>query len=489
MSDPGPREVRLAIVGAGFGGIGMATALLERGVEDFVVIERGADVGGTWRDNTYPGATCDVPSHLYSFSWALNPDWTRSYSSQAEIWEYLRDVARRRGVYGKCVFGAELLDARWDPDAARWRVRTSEAEYTAGFLVLASGALCEPAIPDVPGLAEFGGPIFHSARWDHDVDVTGSRVAAVGTGASAIQFVPEIAALAAHVDVYQRTPPWVLPRSDRAIGRRERWVYRHVPGAQRVARESIYWGRELLVVGFAKRPAFNALPQRIARRHLHRQVADSALRAQLTPSFRLGCKRVLISNDWYPTLQRPNVELVSAPIQKVERGALRTADGMRHPADVIIFGTGFRVTDPPIAERVLDAAGVSLATHWAAGAAALRGCTVRGFPNLFLIIGPNTGTGHTSMIVMIEAHVTYIVDALATIERDALVAVQPRADAQDQYNADVQRKLAPSVWNTGGCRSWYLNEHGRNTTLWPDFTFRFRRAVRRFDPAEYEALT
>jgi cyclohexanone monooxygenase len=488
LSAPGPRDVRIVIVGAGFAGIGMATALLERGIDDFVVVERGTDVGGTWRDNTYPGATCDVPSHLYSFSWALNPDWTRSFSPQSEIWEYLRSVARDRGVYDKCVFGAELLEARWDADAVRWRVRTTAAEYIARFVVLASGALCDPAIPDLPGLAEFAGPVFHSARWDHDVDVAGKRVAAVGTGASAIQYVPEIASVAAHVDVYQRTAPWVLPRGDRAIGRRERWVYQHVPGAQWVARESIYWGRELLVVGFAKRPALNAIPQRIARRHLNRQVRDPVLRARLTPSFRLGCKRVLISNDWYPTLQRPNVDLISAAIDGVGPDAVRTADGVRHPADVIIFGTGFHVTDPPIADRFLDAGSVSLAKHWERGAAALRGCTVRGFPNLFFIIGPNTGTGHTSMIVMIEAHVSYIVDALATIERDALVAVQPRADAQDRYNDELQRKLIPSVWNSGGCRSWYLNEHGRNTTLWPDFTFRFRRAVRRFDPREYEII-
>jgi cation diffusion facilitator CzcD-associated flavoprotein CzcO len=429
-----------------------------------------------------------VPSHLYSFSWAPNPGWTRSFSSQAEIWEYLRDVARRRGVYGKCVFGAELLEARWEADTSRWRVRTSTGEYAARFLVLASGALCEPAIPEVPGLADFAGPVFHSARWDHGVDLTGKRVAAVGTGASAIQFVPEIASVAGHVDVYQRTPPWVLPRSDRAIGHRERWVYRHVPGAQRVARESIYWGRELLVFGFAKHPALNAVPQRIAWRHLRRQVPDPALRARLTPSFRLGCKRVLISNDWYPTLQRPNVNLVSAALAQVEPDAVRTADGAQYPADVIIFGTGFHVTDPPIADKVLDSGGISLAKHWDAGAAALRGCTVRGFPNLFLIIGPNTGTGHTSMIVMIEAHVTYIVDALARIERDALVAVQPRVDAQHRYNDELQHKLAPSVWNSGGCRSWYLNKHGRNTTLWPDFTFRFRRAVRRFDLNEYEVV-
>jgi cation diffusion facilitator CzcD-associated flavoprotein CzcO len=482
------RDVRVLIVGAGFAGIGMAAALRARGEGDFVVVERGADVGGTWRDNTYPGATCDVPSHLYSFSWALNPNWTRSFSPQPEIWAYLREVARRKDVYSRCVFGTELQTARWDAAAARWSIVTSTGDYTARFLVVATGALSEPATPDLPGLRGFTGATFHSARWNHDLDLTGRRVAVVGTGASAIQFVPRIAPVVAHLDVYQRTPPWVVARTDRAIGGRERWVYQHVPGAQRAARAGIYWGRELLVLGFAKKPALNLVLQRLALRHLRRQVADPALRAALTPSYRFGCKRVLISDDWYPTLQKPNVSLVTEPISAFEPDAVRTDDGMRHPADVLVFGTGFHATDAPIANRICDASGTSLANRWSGGAAAHRGTAVAGFPNLFFIVGPNTGLGHTSMIVMIEAQVSYIGNALAAMENAGLVALEPRAEAQQRYNADVQRKLARSVWNTGACRSWYLNAAGRNTAIWPDFSFRFRRTTRRFDMDEYRTL-
>ncbi|MGI8881238.1 MAG: flavin-containing monooxygenase [Jatrophihabitans sp.] len=483
--DQQPREVLVLVVGAGFAGIAMATALRQRGVHDFVVIERGADVGGTWRDNTYPGAACDVPSHLYSFSWALNPNWSRAFSPQPEIWQYMQDIARRQGVYEHCVFGAELIDAKWDADAARWRVATTQGDFVAQSLVSGAGALCEPANPDIAGLESFAGATFHSSRWNHDIDLTGKRVAVVGTGASAIQFVPEIADKVAHLDVYQRTAPWIIPRNDRAFRKSERWVFRHVPGAQRLMRTGIYWGRELFVLGLAKNPKLTRPAARIGRWHLDRQVEEPALRAKLRPRYTIGCKRILISNDWYPALQKPNVAVVTDAIDSVEPDAVLTSDGLRHEADVIVFATGFHVTDMPIAEHIRDDAGVSLAKHWETGAAAHRGTTVVGFPNLFFIVGPNTGLGHTSMIFMIEAQVNYIDKALQQMADNNLLAIEPQPAAQEKYNADVQRKLSRSVWNTGGCASWYLDAHGRNTSIWPDFTFRFRRETATFDLQEY----
>lgn len=481
-------EVLVVVVGSGFAGIGMAAELRRRGLEDFVVLERATDVGGTWRDNTYPGATCDVPSHLYSFSFAPNPAWTRSFSPQPEIQDYLRTVAREHAVTAKCRFGAQLTAARWDPETARWRIETTGGRFTARFLVLGTGALSEPADPDIPGLADFAGPRFHSARWDHGCDLNGKSVAVIGTGASAVQLVPRIATQAARVYVHQRTAPWIIPRRDRILGRRERWVYAHVPFARRLARAAIYAVRESYVVGFAKNPRFNAPARRVAQRHLDDQVADPGLRARLQPDFAFGCKRVLISSDYYPTLLRPDVELVTEPIAEVRAGSIVTADGSVRAVDVIIQATGFHVTDAPIAAAVFDASGRSLADHWATGMQALRGTTVAGFPNLFFIVGPNTGLGHTSMVYMIESQVAYISDAIRTVLAHGLAGLDPLPQAQAAYNAGVQSRLAGTVWNAGGCRSWYLDAHGRNSTLWPDFTFRFRRATARVDLAEYRAV-
>ena len=467
----------------------MAERLRHDGVEDFAMIERGADVGGTWRDNTYPGAACDVPSHLYSFSFAPNPDWSRSFSPQAEIQAYLRQQARRLGVYDKCLFGAELTRARWDEDAQRWLVRTTAGTFRARVLVSAGGALSEPATPQLPGLAGFAGTTFHSARWDHGHDLSGERVAVIGTGASAVQFVPQIAGRVSRLYVHQRTPAWVIPRRDRRFRPLERWLFRHVPLVQKVAREAIYWGRETNLILFAKAPRLARIGERIGRRHLAAQVADPALRRRLTPRFTFGCKRVLISNDYYPALQRANVELVDAPIAEVRPHCVVTADGRERDVDTIIFATGFHVTDVAVADRIVNGAGQSLAEHWRDGMTALRGSTVAGFPNLFLIVGPNTGLGHTSMIFMIEAHAHYVADAIRQLMTSELSSIQPRRSAEANYNVGLQRQLAPTVWNAGGCRSWYLDAREHNTTLWPDFTFRFRRQTRRVDLDEYDVVS
>jgi cation diffusion facilitator CzcD-associated flavoprotein CzcO len=482
-----PVRTRVVIVGTGFAGLGMAVRLKQAGVDDFVVLERAGEVGGTWRDNTYPGAACDVPSNLYSFSFAPNPDWSRSFSPQAEIQQYLRGVATDFGVRPHIRFHHEVLAADWDETAQRWRVRTNAGDFEADVLISATGALSDPAIPALPGLERFEGTIFHSARWRHDHDLTGRRVAVVGTGASAIQFVPRIQPGVERLTVFQRTPPWILPRWDRSFRRAERWAFRHVPVVQRLARAGIYWGREQMVAGFVVAPKLMRAAERLARRHLARSVPDPALRAKLTPDYRIGCKRILISNDYLPALTRPNVDVVASSLVEVRERTVIAADGSEHEVDTIIFGTGFHVTDIPVADRITGRGGVALKDHWAAGMKAYKGTAIAGFPNLFLLVGPNTGLGHSSQVFMIESQIAYVADAVRHIERTG-GAVEVRNEAESAWDARVQQAMGRTVWTTGGCASWYLDERGRNTTLWPGTTWRFRRQTARFDPAAYRTL-
>jgi cation diffusion facilitator CzcD-associated flavoprotein CzcO len=480
-------DVTVAIVGSGFAGIAMAASLRRAGLTDLVLLERAADLGGTWRDNSYPGAACDVPSHLYSFSFAPNPEWSRSFSPQPEIWAYLRRVADQEGVTGKIRFGEEVIGARWDPAGCLWRVETTSGALTARFLVSATGPLSDPMIPDIPGLASFAGAVFHSAAWDHDHDLAGQNVAVIGTGASAIQFVPQIQRLAGRLTVFQRTPAWIMPRHDRQISGLERWLFRHVRVTQRLARAAIYCGREAYALGFVKKPAIMRAAQHIALRHLRRQVADPDLVARLTPSYVMGCKRVLLSSDYYPALAKPNVSLVTEPIKEIRRDCVLTGDGTAHHADTLIFGTGFHVTDFPFAHRVVGADGVSLASSWSAERArtAFRGTTTARFPNLFVLTGPNTGLGHNSQVFMIEAQVRYVRGAITHARRHGVDRVEVRPEAQDAYDAMVRRKMRGTVWATGGCTSWYLDADGRNLALWPDFTWAYAWRTRRFDPASY----
>jgi cation diffusion facilitator CzcD-associated flavoprotein CzcO len=483
-----PTHVRTVVVGAGFAGLCAAIELDRSGEGDFVVLERGSDVGGTWRDNTYPGAACDVPSQLYSFSFAPNPDWSRSFSPQPEIQAYLRRVAAGSGVLDRIRFDTALEEARWDDDAHLWRVRTTAGTLTADVLVAASGSLSDPRLPDLDGLDSFAGDVFHSSRWRHDRDLTGARVAVVGTGASAVQIVPGLVGTVAHLDVYQRTAPHVVPRGDRAYTRPERWAFRHLPAVQRAYRTAVYWARESFVPAFVWEPRIAAPAVAAARANIRRGISDPVLRAKVTPTFTLGCKRVLISNDWYPALDRDDVDLVTEPIARVTPTGIVTADGTERAVDVIVVATGFLATDLPIARRIHGRGGTSLAQHFAEhGMQAYKGATVHGFPNLFFLVGPNTGLGHSSMIVMIEAQVAYLVDALAWMRRDGVVAVEPARDVQDAWNQDLQRRMRRTVWSRGGCSSWYLDRHGRNVTLWPRTTYTFRRLTARFDQESYVA--
>ncbi len=477
-------HARVAIIGTGFGGLGAAIRLRQEGVRDIVLFERAGEVGGTWRDNSYPGCACDVQSHLYCFSFAPNPDWGRSFSPQPEIWDYLRRCAKDFGLLPHIRFNHEVTDAAWDDSLARWRIETSRGVYTADALVMAAGALSEPVWPRLKGLERFRGKTFHSARWDHGYDLTGRRVAVVGTGASAIQFVPEIQPAVARLHVFQRTPPWIVPRNDRALTRIERGLFRRFPLTQRAARSSIYLFRELFLLCF-RHPGLARLVQAFARRHLKLSVPDPALRKKLTPDYRIGCKRILISNDYLPALTRANVEVVTEAIAEVREHSILDATGAEREVDAIIFGTGFRPTDPPFARCVRGRDGRTLAEVWAGSPRAHLGTTVSGFPNFFMLMGPNTGLGHSSVVLMMEAQIEQTIAALKHMWREGASAVEPREEAQSAFVAEVARRMEGTVWTNGGCTSWYMDSTGRNAAIWPDFTWRFRRRAARLNPEEY----
>ena len=479
----------IAIIGTGFSGIGMAIRLLQRGVADFTVFEKASCVGGTWRDNTYPGVACDVPSHLYSFSFAPNPSWSRMFSPGPEIRAYLERCATDFGVLPHVRFGSEVVRAAWLPTRQRWELRLSTGEtWHARVLVAGMGGLHRPAYPDIPGRDRFAGLALHSALWRDDVDLTGKRVAVIGTGASAIQFVPQIAPHAKELLVFQRTAPWVMAKADRPIEPWEQRLFARWPVVQKLVRAAIYTMLEVRVPGFTRLPWALAVAQRWALRHLHAQVPDAALRAKLTPDYTMGCKRVLLSNDYYPALTRPNVTVVTDRIAEIRPGGLTLADGTQHDVDVLLYGTGFQATDPMPPGVVFGRDGRDIVETWRDGPQAFQGTTVSGFPNLFLLMGPNTGLGHSSMVYMIESQITYVLAALDAMRARRADAVDVRLDVQDAFNAELQAKLAETVWQSGGCRSWYQHASGRNVVLWPGFTWAFRQLLAEFHADEYEFL-
>ncbi|MCT9091975.1 NAD(P)/FAD-dependent oxidoreductase [Streptomyces sp. ASQP_92] len=483
-------HVRVAVIGSGFGGLGAAVRLRREGITDFVVLERAGSVGGTWRDNSYPGCACDVPSHLYSFSFAPNPDWPRTFSGQEHIRAYLDHVADTFRLRPHIRLDHEVTMMRWDAERLWWEIDVANGTtLTADVVVSATGPLSDPKMPEIPGLDGFPGKVFHSARWDHDYDLRGKRVAVVGTGASAIQIVPAIQPEVGRLTLFQRTPPWVMPRMDRAISGAERWLHRQVPftGA---ARRGLLWGiRELQVSAFTKRPNELGLVESVAKANMARAIKDPALRAKLTPDYRIGCKRILLSSSYYPALAKDNVDVVASGLTEVRGSTVVAADGTESEVDAIIFGTGFHVTDMPIADRVVGAEGHTLAESWKDGMQSLRGATAAGFPNWMTIIGPNTGLGNSSMILMIESQLTYLADYLRQLNvLGGRVALTPRPSAVGAWNRRVQERMKRTVWNTGGCTSWYLDANGRNTTVWPGTTGEFRRATREVDLGEYEVV-
>jgi cation diffusion facilitator CzcD-associated flavoprotein CzcO len=477
-------ELAAVIVGAGFSGLAAGIGLKRAGIDDFVILEKADGVGGTWRDNTYPGAACDIPSHLYSYSFEPNPAWSRAYGGQPEILAYLEHCATKYGLRPHLRVNTRVAGADYDDATATWTVRTHDGgTVTSRALILGNGALHLPSIPELPGLASFAGTSFHSARWRHDHQLAGRRVAVIGTGASAIQFVPQIAPAVAQLDIYQRTPPWIVPKADRAMSDRERWSLEHVPGAHWLRRTGLYWLMESRVLGFAFAPKINRVFERLVLANLARQVRDRELRARLTPDYRMGCKRVLISNDYYPALARPNVELVTDGIAAIEPTGIRTADGRLREVDTIVFGTGFRVVDYVSSMAIRGRDGVDLSTAWQDSVRNYLGITVSGFPNLFLLMGPNTGLGHNSMIFMIEAQARYTVGAILAMHRNGLASIEVRPEVERAFRAEMSRKMTGTVW-TSGCSSWYMAPDGE-VLLWPGFTFDYWLRTRRVELRDF----
>jgi cation diffusion facilitator CzcD-associated flavoprotein CzcO/acetyl esterase/lipase len=482
----GPRRSpSVAIIGAGFGGIGLAITLKKAGIDSLTILEKGNGVGGVWRDNTYPGAACDVPSQLYSFSFEPNPDWSRRYSPQPEILTYLDRCVDRYGLRPALRLGTEVARADFDEEAGRWRIKTTEGEtIEVDVLVSACGQLNRPALARIPGAERFEGPIFHTARWDHDVEIEGKRVAVIGTGASTIQVVPAIAERVAQLDVYQRSAPYVIPKKDRPYRGWEKFVFRWFPPARLLARFNQWLFFELFISAFNQFRAVGKVGVRMSEKLLDEQVSDPALKAALTPDHVLGCKRVLISPDYYSTLERPNVELVTQGVRELTENGVVAEDGSERPADVIVLSTGFESTRFLAPMEIRGRDGQDLNEVWREGANAYLGMTVAGFPNLFVMYGPNTNLGSGSIIFQLESQMTYIADAVERLRRTG-GSLSVRPEVQRAFDSEMQNRLSTSVWQTG-CNNWYVDEHGRNTNNWPGFTLEYRRRTRRLDPADYE---
>jgi cation diffusion facilitator CzcD-associated flavoprotein CzcO len=504
------------IIGTGFAGLCMAIQLKKAGLNDFVMLEKEADLGGTWYVNTYPGCACDVPSHMYSFSFEPNPNWSREFASQPEILTYIRHCADKYALRPRVRFNSQAVGARFDEVANLWRVRIADAgavgafmaarglkpgdtlptddaafpatrELTARFVVAGMGGLSTPAYPQLKGLEKFEGRTFHSQRWDHSYDLTGKRVAVIGTGASAIQIVPAIQPKVGHLDLYQRTAPWVLPKPNPEISQRRKALYRYLPVTRAAERLRLYTLLESRAIAFTLRPELTKEAERFGRAYLKRRVADPELRKKLTPDYAMGCKRVLLSSEWYPALTQPNVDVVTNGITEVRAHSIVDSAGVEREVDAIIYGTGFRLTDLVPRGTIYGRAGQDLVDAWPHGPEAYKGTTVANFPNMFILVGPNTGLGHNSIIYMIEAQVSYVIDALRLMHEKEYATLEVRADEQARFNDALQKKSKGTVWEKGGCRSYYLHpESGRNVAVWPDFTFRFAWTMRKFDASAYK---
>lgn len=475
----------VTIIGAGFGGLCMAIRLRQSGIDDFVILEKAAEVGGTWYVNTYPGAACDIPSHLYSFSFEPWPEWSRTFASQGEIQQYILHCTDKHGLRPHIRLGTPATECRYDASVGEWTILSADGRrFTSRFVVLGTGGLSIPAHPDIEGLDAFAGPRFHSAEWDHSIPLDGKRIAVIGTGASAIQFVPQIAKIAGSFTLYQRTAPWVLPRPDRAYSSVEKWLFRHVPLAGWLHRQAIYWRHEAQGLGFVSNPRLLRIAERMGLRNIRKAIKDEALRQKVRPGFHIGCKRILMANDYYPALARPNVEVVTDAIRHIIPEGIIDINGQMRPADVIIYGTGFRIADYLWPLRVYGTAGTDLRQQWADRPQAYLGISVHGYPNMFLIVGPNTGLGHNSMIVMIEAQVEHILATMRAMAAQGRTVAEVKEEVQAAYADEMQREMAGTVWTTG-CHSWYLSPDGANHTLWPHLCHAYRQRTAGFHVGAY----
>ena len=480
----GHQRPTVAIIGAGFGGICTGIKLKRAGIP-FTILEKAHQVGGVWRDNIYPGAACDIPSHLYSFSFEPSHDWSRTYGKQGEIQSYIEHCARKYGVLEQVRFGAEVEGADFDESSGRWRVRVKGGEgLEARFLVAATGQLSLPADPRIPGLDSFEGEVFHSARWDYDYEMTGKRVAVVGSGASAIQFVPEIAPKVSRLHLFQRSAPYVFPKPDRPYTPLEKFVYRYFPLALALSRSRKYAWHELRVIPFTKGHGMGLI-RRIALQNMRRHVSDRELRDKLRPDYPIGCKRILVSNDWYPAITRPNVEVIASGVTEVRGNRVAAADGSEREVDAIVLGTGFATNDFLAPMSITGLGGRNLREVWREGAEAYLGITVSGFPNLFILYGPNTNLGHNSVVYMLESQTDYVLSAIRHVGVFGAGWVGVRPDVQQEFNQEVQERLRETVWEAG-CNSWYRTDSGRNTNNWPGYTFEYRKRTRFFDAGNYE---
>ena len=483
-----PQEhVKTLIVGTGFAGLGMGMALKRRGDNNFLLIERADDVGGTWRDNTYPGAACDVPSHLYSFSDRLNPNWSQTFSPGPEIQRYLQDCARGEGLLPHTVFNANMTEAHWHAAEQRWHVSTSAGMYTAQFLITGTGHLADEAFPKIPGIENFTGDVFHSARWKHDVSLEGKRIGVVGTGASAIQLVPELAKVASELVVFQRTAPYIIPRQEREYTEGEKRLFQRNPQTMHQLRSQLFWEGENSYAQRRAVPQFLEAGKNLALQHLTNQVEDRDLRAKLTPDYEPGCKRVLISNTYYPALQASGTTLEASALQHIEGSTAVAASGASYEVDVLVFATGFEATEPPYAQLVNGKDGLNLSEHWKQGMQAYDSVSVAKFPNLFSINGPNTSLGHNSIVYIIESQVNYILGAMDYVTANQADSIEADPAAEEAYVEKIQRNAQGTVWIDGGCQSWYVDERsGRLTLIWPDFGYAFRDENGEFSPAGYK---
>ncbi len=477
----------IIIIGTGFAGVCAAIRLKQAGIDTFTILERSSDVGGTWRDNTYPGAACDVASHLYSFSFEPNPDWSNQFSGQKEIHEYIKHCIAKYGIGKHIQFNQNVSSSVFNEATGQWRVSTTNGEaHQANVLINGMGPLNRPSLPNIEGLKDFEGAMFHSSEWDHTYDIHNKRVAVIGTGASAIQIVPAIADKVAHLDLYQRTAPWIIPKHDKPISERTHRLFRMFPFLQKLQRAQFYFINELTVIMLVTKPSLAKHLEKLVLKFIGYKVRDPELRKKVTPDFTIGCKRILLSNNYYPALSKPNVEVVTDSIVRVEKDAIVTANNERRQVDAIILSTGFEASEYPKGFVVKGLQGKSLEEAWKDGPEAYLGTVVTDFPNLFFIIGPNTGLGHTSMIYMIESQVNFIVDSVKKLAAKKASWMNVKPEVQTRYNAELQAKLKTTVWQSGGCKSWYQTKSGKNTAIWPGFTFTFRNRTKRVNERDFE---
>jgi cation diffusion facilitator CzcD-associated flavoprotein CzcO len=488
-----PKIYDTLIVGTGFTGIGTAIKLTESGVDDFVMLERADRVGGTWRDNTYPGAACDIPSLLYSFSFVKNPTWSRAYSPAGEICSHIEEMVDRFDLRRRIEFGTEVIGLQFDEDAGIWTVNTKGSkgsrpqQFRARTVVLASGPLPDHKLPDIRGIDTYEGRKIHSAKWDHGYDFTDKRVAVIGTGASAIQIVPELVKQAGFVKVFQRTPGWVIPRLDIATPAAAQGLFAKVPAVQQLARQALFWGHEASATALVWDSPLTSLVARLGKAHLRRQVKDPWLRRQLTPDFTPGCKRMLISSDYYPALQKENCKLIDWPIATMSPVGIRTSDGVEHHLDAVVFATGYDVhlSGPPY--PITGLGGRSLSDEWTGGAQAYKSINAHGYPNLFFMTGPNSGPGHNSLLVFVEGQIDYAVSGISAILKNDLRYLDVRDDVQRAHNQTLQRRLTKTTWMSG-CSSWYLTADGFNASMYPGFATQYLRQMREYRFGDYVAV-